>query len=65
MVLMWDMVSVIDLITLENVEELLNICDIFLGHGMSYMEKSLIFPPSNYAINIYIYGSIYIYAIYI
>lgn len=45
MVLMWDMVSVIDLITLENVE-LLNICDIFLlGHGMSYMEKSLIFPP--------------------
>lgn len=44
MVLMWDTVSVIDLITLENVE-LLNICDIFLlGHGMSYIEKSLIFP---------------------
>lgn len=44
MVLMWDMVSVI-VFTLENVE-LLQIRDVFLlGHGISYIEKSLIFPP--------------------
>lgn len=66
MVLMCDMVSVIVLIPLENVE-LIQICDVFLlGHGMSYIEKSLIFSSrSIYAINIYIHGSIYLCYIYL